>query len=709
MTKTANTSSLVKGIFGNKRNIVIIGLCGKKGSGCSTAAKVLSMGCEELLLDCRSDFYVNNNFFNQMEYEIICKYAKKNWQSFDIVKTDVLITASMLKFCPEKFSEFFCNIPQEKKVSFAECESVCKQFFDRRLYINLPFLFDETLEFSEKNFLGLKGIMGKHSRCCPLNEEAFTESIIYSDIGIELKTASGTSWVSISNKQLYSLFIYYREHKHDGNFHLKPAFIYMLVQYIFYDLPIWCDEFWGCLKDISGKCDISFSALQLMEIHMCLFGEPFYQNLMKPSVKGYIAVAEDIDAAVTVLYHYHTFFYKAKFLPQCTLVAIDSINNYFESQYFADRYSGYFLLGLFTEELKRKNRLMRINFDEKDFWMISAVEQQAGYRVYSQKYRYFVDRNQSAEKVLEEGSAYSYIIQKVQDYIQVFDNDLKDSRYNLEKQIPYTLQDISTCLEKADILVDNSQDDENIFYLKFIILRYVCLMMHPGLVLPTPIERNMQIAYTAKLNSGCISRQVGAVITDSAYQMLSMGWNHQNEEELPCLYCDISERKDIIDDDCSKELKSIVQNCFTGSELDEQGIWFRYCFKDLYNYLSGEKNPGHTRAVHAEEDAFQNLGVNYRKAQGGYLFTTTSPCKQCYKKAVENSIAKIYYIELYPDTPLNEEITVDKNQDLPELVLATGAIGQAYVRLYTPILVAKKEDELWLGSKLEEMLDCCKC
>ena len=44
--------------------------------------------------------------------------------------------------------------------------------------------------------------------------------------------------------------------------------------------------------------------------------------------------------------------------------------------------------------------------------------------------------------------------------------------------------------------------------------RIVALLMHPGLVTPTKIERCMQVAMTAKLNSGCLSRQVGAVVTD---------------------------------------------------------------------------------------------------------------------------------------------------------------------------------------------------
>ena len=50
-------------------------------------------------------------------------------------------------------------------------------------------------------------------------------------------------------------------------------------------------------------------------------------------------------------------------------------------------------------------------------------------------------------------------------------------------------------------------------------------MHHPGLVTPSNEERVMQIAHTAKHSSGCISRQVGAAITDENFSIKSIGWN----------------------------------------------------------------------------------------------------------------------------------------------------------------------------------------
>lgn len=109
----------------------------------------------------------------------------------------------------------------------------------------------------------------------------------------------------------------------------------------------------------------------------------------------------------------------------------------------------------------------------------------------------------------------------------------------LYAEIPFILQNVEGCLRDADIFINNETDNERLILLKKKLLRYVSLIMNPGLVLPTPIERGMQIAYTAKLNSGCISRQVGAAITDDQYHLLSVGWNQQPEMQLPCLYRDL--------------------------------------------------------------------------------------------------------------------------------------------------------------------------
>ena len=110
-------------------------------------------------------------------------------------------------------------------------------------------------------------------------------------------------------------------------------------------------------------------------------------------------------------------------------------------------------------------------------------------------------------------------------YLSVLADPLRAFLYKT-KLYPFFLQDVEYCIQNADVFLTNNEDDSGPKRrLKLNVIRYISLMMHPGLVPPTPVERCMQLAYTAKVNSGCISRQTGAVVTDSEYNIISLGWN----------------------------------------------------------------------------------------------------------------------------------------------------------------------------------------
>jgi deoxycytidylate deaminase len=100
----------------------------------------------------------------------------------------------------------------------------------------------------------------------------------------------------------------------------------------------------------------------------------------------------------------------------------------------------------------------------------------------------------------------------------------------------YVSQNIQKCIEIADIHINNPRKD--IFAnneLRCQLSWYVALMLHAGLVMPTSSESCMQIAYSVKKNSGCISRQVGAVVTDETFAVKAVGWNNTAQGQVPCL------------------------------------------------------------------------------------------------------------------------------------------------------------------------------
>ncbi len=240
--------------------------------------------------------------------------------------------------------------------------------------------------------------------------------------------------------------------------------------------------------------------------------------------------------------------------------------------------------------------------------------------------------------------------------------------------------------------------------------------MNPGLVLPTPIERCMQIAQVAKVCSGCISRQVGAVLTDHEYRIRSIGWNDVPDGRVPCIYRDMQEVKqhwnpeaysDFENDDGDEFQKYIRKDERieqAGDMMRKKGKRIPFCFKDVYNAKTGNKNQVHPRALHAEERSFLSLpdqgGAGIR---GGYLFTTSSPCELCTKKLCFFGISKVYYVEPYSGISFKHIMRDGPKDQRPEQELFTGALGRAYTYLYTPVLSKKDELELWLGYKLDGM------
>ena len=350
------------------------------------------------------------------------------------------------------------------------------------------------------------------------------------------------------------------------------------------------------------------------------------------------------------------------------LVCLDAIRNPFEAFFFKERYSSFYLVSVASSNEERVNRLRRN-----------------------------LKLNDEQIKSLDEAEC---------------PKKLSGTRY-------FTSLDVPKCIEAADVHINNKNDNDSFPNLKKQLVKYVALMMHPGLVTPSKSERCMQTAYDAKLNSGCISRQVGAAVANEYYSVMSLGWNTTPQGQTPCSLRDAKhliqhedtlafsdyENNNINFRGKLKQIYSFVDNSKCGRPLC-------FCFKDVHNSLDGEKNQVHTRALHAEENAF--LQITKRSGpeiDNGILFTTASPCELCSKKAYQLGIKKIYYIDPYPG--IAEAQIIRSGDKRPQLILFTGAIGRAYQQLFHPILPYKDEMELSFeidipNPKKQELIDLKK-
>jgi len=408
------------------------------------------------------------------------------------------------------------------------------------------------------------------------------------------------------------------------------------IEYYTHVLPTRCEA----LREILGES--AFVKLyQIIGRNIRLSGDPYTKTLKEGC---FFALAERINSVVKIIHD------ERKQKNEPTYIVVDAIRNPLEAVFFQDRYAAFYLLAVSAPEDDRLMRLRQLKYPDSDIESIDKIEYTA--------------------------------------------HDLDDTDF-------YSVQDIQSCLQRADLYVSNPNVSSKVAKFQELanqLIKFVSLIRRPGIVTPSAVERCMQMAYTAKLNSGCISRQVGAVVTDSNYSVRSIGWNDAPHGHVPC---NLRSRDDLLQGDdkvaysaFEKTDERYLSHFQTRSDrfklVASTGRNNAFCFKAEYNDFKGDKNQVHTRSLHAEENAFLQVAkYGLASIEGGLLFTTASPCELCSKKAYQLGIKQIYYIDPYPGIALDHVLKGGTNN--PELLLFSGAIGRAFHKIYSPIVPYKDE------------------
>lgn len=388
------------------------------------------------------------------------------------------------------------------------------------------------------------------------------------------------------------------------------------------------------------------------------------------SVENIYTVAETINRIIKSWRTYN------KENPGKCRIVIDALKNSLELMYFKEKYAGFYMVSTRKSDSYRKKYL--------------------------------------TNKIAQNGVAESQVSNVVTQTIHLDDTEYRCNDFRKGK---FYSPDIENCIQKSDYhiyLPDFTEGPENENYLNVNnqLVKLVALISQPGIVTPTAIERTMQIAYNAKYNSGCISRQVGAAITDEFYSVKSVGWNDVPAGQIPCNLRNIN---DLYNSDSLNNGKSHLYSDYERTnphflakiraEVDsssQEGLSGRncpFCFKSFQNAIENEKNQVHTRSLHAEENAMMQIAKYGGKAlKGGNLFTTASPCELCSKKAYQIGIEKIFYIDQYPG--ISQEHILKGGfdpQTNPKLLMFQGAVGRAFHKLYEPFMASKDEVSIVTG------------
>lgn len=725
-------------IMSQREEFIIIGLTGKIGSGCSESARIFGSSFKNLELPWIQPDTKGFEKNEDRDKRILERYASAHWLKFDVIKTRTIISTFLLGKCDnDKFSEFLKfiinhsdknnfnkkEIPYKiddlkkyvvkeiiRRININKVEFKNNLFIDEKVkkeeinvvnrLLNKIYEYKTTEESSHDSFVE---ILKDHITICDilgawynkidkeqcLDERSrvlteietclFSVSASYAKIYLELYKDDIFKHLRLLNDYLAKKN-YDETHLSSDEPNVTNLLLFSFVNNM---MPTLSD----IIHELVDYSEISFTELfQKYGNNIRRYGDIFINDEAIINKNSDIfSIPRKINQFIKVLRHP---FSKGNCRP--VRVVIDSIKNVFEATYLRQRYSAFYLFAISADEDVRKNRLMQsdgknmtmrqINFaDWNEYSSIGCEIYQDGNEKKLDKYNDEDDRK----------AFYEYIKNPSQNHVKDF---VREEAYKINQQ-QYYLQDVASSIENADVFISNNHKGKRKnMKLKWEIVRNVCLIMFPGLLLPTPVERCMQVAFAAKCNSGCLSRQVGAVVTDKDYNILSIGWN-----DVPCGDMSCS-RKNLVD-----LCKFEDQIAYTKYELENEafrerlskfnyhedfgkllkGLPMRYCFKDIH---TDRKNPMRSRAMHAEEKALAICGENARQ---GYLFTTSSPCEMCSKNAKNHQIKKIYYIELYPGISEDQYSASGDRNNIAEHVLFTGAIGRAYTQMYTPIMPQK--------------------
>ncbi len=380
-------------------------------------------------------------------------------------------------------------------------------------------------------------------------------------------------------------------------------------------------------------------------------------------------------------------------------ICIDSLRNSLESKYLSERYSAYYLIA--------------VNDDRR----IDSLKSKILKRVFKSeildenKHNYLVKMQEGAERLCQ---------------IEADASQYEDGKF--------AGPNVAQCISDAEIhIVQPSQIAITEKPMEFYSageqwMKFAALILHPGLITPSSEERCMEVAFTAKLNSGCISRQVGAVITNKNHTIRSIGWNDVPYGQVPCALREIEDFIDVTDK--AQDHKDYISLMYSDFELsdtpydgykdlhpnksfkdcvcetcqekiavqrDQLGaLPYSYCFKSLHNKFMGDKNQVFTRSLHAEENAMmQMVKFGGEGLMDGIIYVTASPCELCSKKLYQLGVRKIVYIDPYPG--IAREQIIANGFRRPKLQLYKGAYGMTYYKLYQPFIAYK--DELAIRTK----------
>ena len=220
-------------------------------------------------------------------------------------------------------------------------------------------------------------------------------------------------------------------------------------------------------------------------------------------------------------------------------------------------------------------------------------------------------------------------------------------------------QQLEKTLFHADYFINNS--DPNASSARSLLDRFLKLVHGGRGITPTREESGMYAAHSASLQSGCLSRQVGASIMTKEGIVIAVGHNDvpkfggglyteddnitPHTKDYRCVHRDQRCHNDLHKLKLRDKIAELLTLKLKDSNPD---INFEDVADSLYHDSQIKSLIEYSRAIHAEMDAIISLArTGVAVPDNSTLFTTTFPCHNCARHIITAGISKIIYIEPY--------------------------------------------------------------
>ena len=233
----------------------------------------------------------------------------------------------------------------------------------------------------------------------------------------------------------------------------------------------------------------------------------------------------------------------------------------------------------------------------------------------------------------------------------------------------------------------------------------------------------MYMAASAAWNSSCLSRQVGAVLTDFQGEILSVGWNdvpvyggglyHHNKEKRDekiyglfynpkykderCFnlrFCANDQQKNIMS-------KKIVEALDKENLLNTKISDYKKTAEDKIRKSKISSLVEFSRSIHAEMHAIiSGCITSGQRVKNGKLYITTYPCHICARHIILAGIKEVYFIEPYRKsltiTLDGDSITDDEDlkvEDVHKVIIRQfeGVGPNRYMQLFKMLPESRKQ------------------